>query len=721
MLSLNKLLEISDVATCSLPSVQASVSQPSLEVFTKGRQFQPSWKVKYSWIKFCDETKKVYCDICQQCQELNLFSFSQNKDDAFISTGYDNWKNALAKFSKHELSKSHHEAALKVSNAMRSTNVAGLVSLAHNREREIARSALMCIVSSMHYLSIQGLAIRGHTEGMGNFENLLTLRSSDNASLKSWLDRSSYKWTSPAIQNEIIQDLALAVLRSFKEEFCEAKYYAIIMDETTDASCKEQVSICLRYVSPDLQVNETFVGFYETPSTNSNTMFEIALDVLTRFQLNMSDCRGQCFDGAANMAGNVAGLQKKIIEIQPKALFVHCMNHSLSLAFQDAMSYIPQCRDAMNLVREIVNFIRDSPKRLAWFSSFQEGDTVTTLRPLCPTRWTMRISSVKSVLDNYAELLLFFQDISDTERGEVGYKTSGYIKQLQSFSMFFSLKLLYAVFSRSETLAHSLQSPKLSLSKADNMVKALSSAWNSIRSDEGFTTLWQSIVDAATSLGVDKPELPRVKRVPKRLDSGSRQHEDQTVEDFHRRLYFSSIDAATACLSTRFQNSSFQLAQSIESTFIDVINTGQIPEGLLQPILLHYGDDIDASRLKLHLEMLGDICRSAKPPVHVTSIADVVQIFNTNEGWATLLPEVILLLRLFLTLPVTSCTAERSFSCLRRLKTFLRSTVTQKRLNNIAVLHCHREKPVNLEEICNNFIAKNEIRRNTFLTFLANK
>jgi hypothetical protein len=71
----------------------------------------------------------------------------------------------------------------------------------------------------------------------------------------------------------------------------------------------------------------------------------------------------------------------------------------------------------------LVNFVRESPKRLAWFGTFQ-GDDTGALRPLCPTRWTMRISSVKSVLDNYSELLFFLQDISETERGDIGYKSS---------------------------------------------------------------------------------------------------------------------------------------------------------------------------------------------------------------------------------------------------------------------------------------------------------
>jgi hypothetical protein len=188
---------------------------------------------------------KVFCETCQQCQEMNLLSFSQNKDNAFTTTGYDNWKNALAKFAKHETSKSHQEAVLKMASAKKRTDVAGLISTSVNRDREIARSALMCMVSSLHYLCTQGLAVRGHTDSTGNFENLLKLRSSDNASLRNWLDRSGYRWMSPAIQNEIIQDLAHSLLRTFKKEFSEAKYFAIIMDETTDASCKEQVSVCM--------------------------------------------------------------------------------------------------------------------------------------------------------------------------------------------------------------------------------------------------------------------------------------------------------------------------------------------------------------------------------------------------------------------------------------------------------------------------------------------
>jgi hypothetical protein len=139
---------------------------------------------------------------------------------------------------------------------------------------------------------------------------------------------------------------------------------------------------------------------------------------------------------------------------------------------------------------------------------------------------------------------------------------------------------------------------------------------------------------------------------------------------------------------------------------------------VLPNILSHYGNDIDGNRLLLHLSMLSDLCHSATPRISVADISEVIQVFN-NDAWKQMLPEVINLLRLYLTLPVTSCTAERSFSGLRRLKTYLRSTVTQKRLNHIAVLHFHREQSqsLDLEAICNSFIVRNEIRQAAFALF----
>lgn len=82
----------------------------------------------------------------------------------------------------------------------------------------------------------------------------------------------------------------------------------------------------------------------------------------------------------------------------------------------------------------------------------------------------------------------------------------------------------------------------------------------------------------------------------------------------------------------------------------------------------------------------------------------------------SLFPQVEKLIRLLLVVPATSCTAERSFSALRRLKTWLRSTMTQSRLNAIALCHVHQEvlDSLNLTDIASQFAGRSVIRRNIF-------
>ena len=81
-----------------------------------------------------------------------------------------------------------------------------------------------------------------------------------------------------------------------------------------------------------------------------------------------------------------------------------------------------------------------------------------------------------------------------------------------------------------------------------------------------------------------------------------------------------------------------------------------------------------------------------------------------------MLPDVVKLIRLLLTLPVSSVAAERSFSALRRLKTWLRSTIGQERLNAVAICHVHRERiaRVDLDCVAAAFVRLNSHRQKVF-------
>jgi len=81
-----------------------------------------------------------------------------------------------------------------------------------------------------------------------------------------------------------------------------------------------------------------------------------------------------------------------------------------------------------------------------------------------------------------------------------------------------------------------------------------------------------------------------------------------------------------------------------------------------------------------------------------------------------LLAEVERLFKFLVVVPASSATAERSFSTLRRLKTYLRATMAQKRLNHLAVLHVHKSRvdALELSKIKQLFISANDYRRSVF-------
>jgi hypothetical protein len=78
-----------------------------------------------------------------------------------------------------------------------------------------------------------------------------------------------------------------------------------------------------------------------------------------------------------------------------------------------------------------------------------------------------------------------------------------------------------------------------------------------------------------------------------------------------------------------------------------------------------------------------------------------------------LFPQIHVLLCLFMTLPLTSATAERSFSTLRRLKSYLRSTMGESRLNGLAQMSINRDIPIKPEDVIDELAKKK--RRLSFI------
>ncbi|MGL5904177.1 MAG: DUF4371 domain-containing protein, partial [Cetobacterium sp.] len=469
--------------------------------------------------------------------------------------------------------------------------------------------------------------------------------------------------------------MAHNVLRVIIKEIQSAEFFSVILDETADITVKEQVSICFRFVTEHLESEELFVGFYETSNTTADALVELLKDALKRFSLPIEKCRGQCYDSAASVSGIRRGLQACVQEMEPRALYIHCMAHLVNLMVQDVAQNIPACRNFLVLIRELITLIRNSPKRLAWFQQFQCQDA-QSLRPLCPTRWTLKAASLQSVASNYSAIMEFLEDLCLCDKGDAGGKANGLLSHLQKFGTYFMLKLLSFFFSRTEMVNVALQRSQLHLQKAAAMIETLKEDIQHLR-ENGFEEFWGKTTAAADELNLESPTIPRPRKIPCRLDKGGAPpHIFQSPEAMYRQQYNETIDTATTSLDCRFSQSAFKHMQDIENFM-----TGK---GDCKTISQFYGDDLDESRLRLHLDMCIDIAKQRG--VQLNTFQEVVDFLKGDKGDSlrTMLPELTKLVKLALTVPVTSSTSERSFSGLRRLKTYLRSRMGQGRLNHVA-------------------------------------
>lgn len=146
-------------------------------------------------------------------------------------------------------------------------------------------------------------------------------------------------------------------------------------------------------------------------------------------------------------------------------------------------------------------------------------------------------------------------------------------------------------------------------------------------------------------------------------------------------------------LNERFQQQSFSILQEMEDLLIKSCNAVQMKPSAA--FCTMYKDGLQMDRLTTQLSTLPDLLKTVNDQQRlgirkVTSIGTVNQLMNANDFSKTFLSQLDQLLRIYLTIPMTSTTAKRSFSTLRRLKSYLRSTMTQKRLNHV-LLHTHKD------------------------------
>ncbi len=192
------------------------------------------------------------------------------------------------------------------------------------------------------------------------------------------------------------------------------------------------------------------------------------------------------------------------------------------------------------------------------------------LRPLCPTRWTVRTDAIGAILSNYSTLCTVQEEVNSTGRDEYAMKAGGMLRMLETFATFFGLKLCFMVFSSTEQLSCTLQSKDTTIQEAKGAAMLAESHLRRQRSDDAFDKFYAWIVSEAQDL-TEEQVLPRRRRIPRRTVEESDCHDHETPKEYFRQRYFEVLDVISNEISRRFDQGDLSLVAEIEQTILSGI------------------------------------------------------------------------------------------------------------------------------------------------------
>ena len=182
----------------------------------------------------------------------------------------------------------------------------------------------------------------------------------------------------------------------------------------------------------------------------------------------------------------------------------------------------------------------------------------------------------------------------------------------------------------------------------------------------------------------------------------------------YRQIYYEAVDLIIQSITERFNQPGYKVYLQLENLLIKAAKKDKCDDEL-QFLSTFYGTDINKNNLELQLATFAANLTSTCN--NFTDIRD--QLLHISPAERNLMNEVMTIMKLIMVMPATNASSERSFSAMRRVKSYLRSMMKQERLNHLMLLHVHKEliDTLNLADVTNDFVSSSKNRLRIFGKF----
>lgn len=385
------------------------------------------------------------------------------------------------------------------------------------------------------------------------------------------------------------------------------------------------------------------------------------------------------------MAGQYKGVQAVLRDINPNCLFSPCGNHTLNLVGVDS---VESCKEALNFfgrIQQLYNFFSRSPQR--W--EILKKHLNVSLHAVSKTRWAARINSVKPLAKHFPDILKAVEE-SETLNLQPHARTElGTIKEyLKSFECVILIKIWYPLLSLIEKTNLLIEARNATLDVELQNINQL------IFNISQFKSRFHELIEEAKTIA-SICEISENFKLNRQINT-----QEEALLHFETNVFHAIISSLTTGLTRRYESLReicylFRILWKFET--VDEEELKICTEKLHQT----YAKDI-SSEITGEMEFLKQIYRAnfTDEPSPENLLQNILEA-NLGE----LFPNLLILLRIFLSLPASVSSAERSFSTMKRIKNFNRSTMAQERLNGLAIININYDiaRSIEFSDIIKNF------------------
>lgn len=406
--------------------------------------------------------------------------------------------------------------------------------------------------------------------------------------------------------------------------------------------------------------------------------------------LDLENCVGIATDGCSTMVSEVKGAVNAVQRYAVNATHCPCLNHALNLTVTKA-SKIQDVRNAVDTIKTVIAFFTVSPKR----NSVLKQKLGRQLIGLCQTRWVKRHDSVHLFCSSLPKIHEALEVVSTWKETEAANKALSLSICISTSAFLVSLASLADILAITLPLSRLLQKKIIDHKEASDAVRSTCSTLEQRRSEcEDF---FHDVYLVAAGLAEDLDTELSLPRIARKQKNRPNPNIDEPEKFYRASIYIPILDTILQDIKDRFRDDIMKCFEV--SILIPTSVVKMTPKDLKESAKVLFSKFQFAVG---NISCLNGAVFSNEVALWQNKWLNQQQQKTKNEdipdtGIETLTkcdkevyPAVYELIKIFSTLPVSTATAERSFSTLRRLKDWMRTTMREDRLVALALLNIHR-------------------------------